>query len=78
DPDGMSRAILWATPALRAEIDAVLAAWAAPGKCNPNDETPCLDGQPDEAAVERDSRTAAQRRHDALSAVARATLASGQ
>ena len=78
DCDGMSKGVLWATPALRAELDAVLAAWAAPGKCNPNDESPCLDGEPDPQAAERDTRSPAQRRHDALSAVARAMLASGQ
>ena len=74
----MSKGVLRATPALRAELDAVLAAWAAPGKCNPNDETPCVDGEPDAAAVDRDGRSANQRRHDAFSAVARAMLASGQ
>jgi Domain of unknown function (DUF222) len=72
DADGMSKATLWATPALRAELDAILAAWAAPGKCNPEDESPCIDGEPDPQAVERDSRSPAQRRHDALSAVSRA------
>jgi Domain of unknown function (DUF222) len=78
DCDGMSKGVLWATPALRAELDAILAAWAAPGKCNPHDETPCLDGDPDPHVAERDTRSPAQRRHDALSAVARAMLASGQ
>ena len=78
DCDGMSKGVLWATPALRAELDAILAAWAAPGKCNPNDESPCVDGDPDPQIAERDTRAPAQRRHDALSAVARAMLASGQ
>ena len=78
DCDGMSKGVLWATPALRAELDAMLAAWAAPGKCNPNDESPCIDGEPDPQVAERDTRSPAQRRHDALSAVARAMLASGQ
>lgn len=78
DVDGMSRATLWATPALRAELDAIFGAWAAPGKCNPDDESPCVDGEPDVPAAERDARTPAQRRHDALSAVARAMLSSGR
>jgi hypothetical protein len=78
DVDGMSKATLWATPALRAELDAVFAAWSAPGKCNPNDETPCVDGDPAPQVAERDGRTPAQRRHDALSAISRAMLASGQ
>ncbi len=78
DCDGMSKAVLWATPALRAELDALFAAWAAPGKCNPNDQTPCLDGDPDPQVADRDTRSPAQRRHDALSATARAMLSSGQ
>jgi hypothetical protein len=78
DADGMSKGTLWATPGLRAELDAILAAWGAPGKCNPADETPCVDGDPDPAIAERDGRSPNQRRHDALSAVARAMLASGQ
>lgn len=49
-----------------------------PGKCNPHDQTPCLDGDPDPQTADRDTRNPAQRRHDALSAVARAMLASGQ
>jgi len=78
DIDGMSKATLWATPALRAELDAVLGAWAAPGKCNPNDQTPVLDGDPDPQTVDRDTRTPAQRRHDAIEAITRAMLASGK
>jgi hypothetical protein len=78
DADGMSKGILWATPALRAELDAVLAAWGAPGKCNPADETPCVDGEPDPLVAENDGRSPNQRRHDAISAVARAMLASGR
>ncbi len=78
DADGMSKATLWATPALRAELDTLFAAWAAPGKCNPDDETPCVDDEPDPEIADRDARTPPQRRHDALSAVARAMLASGQ
>jgi hypothetical protein len=78
DADGMSKGVLYATPQLRAEIDAVLAAWAAPGKCNPDDETPCVDGDPDPQTADRDARTPGQRNHDAFSAVCRAMLASGQ
>jgi len=78
DADGMSKGTLYATPALRAQLDAAMGAWAAPGKCNPADETPCIDRDPDTATVERDTRTPAQRRHDALDAITRAMLASGQ
>jgi len=78
DADGMSKGTLYATPALRAQLDAVFAAWAAPGKCNPDDESPCTDGDPEPDVAERDRRNPAQRRHDALTAISRAMLASGE
>ena len=34
------------TPELRAGLDAVLAKLAAPGMCNPQDETPSIAGEP--------------------------------
>jgi hypothetical protein len=73
--DGMSPISGHLTPEARATIDAVLAKLAAPGMCNPADETPCVDGPPAPDAV--DSRSAAQRNHDALNAAGRALLASG-
>ena len=33
-------------PEGRAAMEAVFAKWAAPGMCNPDDEAPCLDGEP--------------------------------
>src|SRR6185312_12399060 len=78
DIDGMSRLGGWLTPELRATWDAVFAKLAAPGMCNPADENPCLSGTPSQAAIERDTRTAAQRNHDALLAAGRALLASGE
>ena len=60
----------------RATLDAMLAKWAAPGMCNPDDDTPCVDEQPDTETAERDSRTQRQRSHDALKACLRAMLAS--
>ena len=42
-------------PEARATFDAVLAKLAAPGMCNPEDETPCVDGQPSEEAIQRDT-----------------------
>ena len=50
---------------------------AAPGMCNSADDEPCLSGTPSQAAIQGDTRTAAQRNHDALLAAARALLASG-
>ncbi len=77
DIDGMSRLSGSLTPELRATLDAVFAKLAAPGMCNPADENPCLSGTPSQAAIQADTRTAAQRTHDALLAAARALLASG-
>ncbi len=66
------------TPEARATLDAVFAKLAAPGMCNPADETPCVDGAPAADAVQRDTRSTAQRNHDALNAAGRALLASGE
>jgi Domain of unknown function (DUF222) len=55
----------------------VLAKLAAPGMCNPEDDTPVVGGEPGEEAVQRDSRSAAQRNHDGLNAALRGLLASG-
>jgi Domain of unknown function (DUF222) len=76
--DGMSRITGLVTPELRAAIEAVLAKLAAPGACNPEDETPFVDATPDEEAVRRDNRSEAQRNHDGLLAGLRAVLASGE
>jgi Domain of unknown function (DUF222) len=78
DVDGMSRIRGYLTPEARATIDAVFAKLAAPGMCNPADDTPCVGGTPSEATIQGDTRSAAQRNHDALLAAARLLLASGQ
>jgi Domain of unknown function (DUF222) len=52
----------------RATIDAVFAKLAAPGMCNPVDSRPVVAGQPSPAAIDGDTRSAAQRQHDALNA----------
>ncbi|MGO8936094.1 MAG: HNH endonuclease signature motif containing protein [Mycobacterium sp.] len=72
--DGMSIGKLIASPELRANIDAWLARFAAPGMCNPDDETPCVTGQPDDDAASKDLRAPAQRQHDALNALVRGQL----
>jgi hypothetical protein len=74
----MSRLSGWLTPEARATVEAMLAKLAAPGMCNPDDDTPTVDGPPAEEAVQNDTRTPAQRNHDALNAAMRATLASGK
>ena len=76
--DGMSRLTGWLNPELRAGLDAVLAKWAAPGMCNPADETPTVEGTPSPEVIDRDARSAAQRNHDAFNAIVRSTLMSGE
>ena len=51
---------------------------AAPGMCNPEDDNPCVDGEPSEEAAQADTRSAGQRNHDALKAMGRSVLASGE
>ena len=73
-PDGMSIGKLVASPELRANLDAWLARFAAPGMCNPDDQTPCVEGQPSEDSANTDARSPAQRQHDALNALVRGQL----
>lgn len=77
DADGMSKVTGYFDPEATATLNALLAKYAAPGKCNPDDETPCVDGEPEPSAKAADSRSAGQRRHDAIKAMGRALLASG-
>ena len=72
--DGMSVGRLVATPQLRAEIDACLAKFAAPGMCNPADQSPTVTGEPSQYVIDRDARSCSQRQHDALSALFRGLL----
>ena len=77
-PDGMSTISGQVTPELRATLEAVFSKWAAPGMCNSDDDTPCVTGKPSEEQVKGDRRTPAQRRHDALTAMGRSVLSSGE
>ncbi|MGH3561789.1 MAG: HNH endonuclease signature motif containing protein [Mycobacterium sp.] len=72
--DGMSIGKLVATPELRANLDAWLARFAAPGMCNPEDQSPCIADEPAEDVKNTDRRTYAQRQHDALNALVRGQL----
>ncbi len=76
--DGMSRISGYLTPEARATFEPVLAKLAAPGMCNPEDETPAVDEEPSQDAVRRDTRSQAQRNHDGLLAGLRGLLASGR
>ena len=73
-PDGTSIGRLIASPELRAYLDAWFAKFAAPGMCNPADEHPVTEGEPDEDAAGRDARGYAKRQHDALTALVRGQL----
>ena len=66
------------TPEAAAIYEAIFAKWAAPGMCNPADENPCVSGTPTQAQIDSDQRTLAQRQHDALVAVGRSVLESGE
>ena len=77
DIDGMSPISGYLTPEARATMDAVFAKLAAPGMCNPADQTPCVSGTPSQESIQGDTRSAAQRNHDALNAAGRALLTSG-
>ena len=54
-PAGMSVGRLIAFPELRANLDAWFARFAAPGMCNPDDQTPCVNGAPAEDVGEHGS-----------------------
>ena len=73
-PDGMSIGKLIATPELRAMLEAWSAKFAAPGMCNPEDQSPTVTGEPTPDDINRDTRSHAQRQHDALGALLRGQL----
>lgn len=73
-PDGTSVGRLVATPEMRAGLEAFFAKFAAPGMCNPDDQTPTVDGEPNPEVVARDRRLVAQRQHDALGFLVRRQL----
>lgn len=66
------------TPEAWAVWEAIFAKYAAPGMCNPQEPEPCTSGTPSQAQIDADHRTLAQRRHDAMVAIGRIALMSGQ
>jgi len=66
------------TPEAWAVWEVIFAKYAAPGMCNPADEQPCTSGTPTQAQIDNDHRTLEQRQHDALLAVGRIALMSGE
>ncbi len=75
--DGMVAIKGHLSPEAWAVMEPIFAKWAAPGMCNPHDETPCLSGTPSQHQIDTDHRTLAQRQHDALLAIGRHALESG-
>ncbi|ORA20838.1 HNH endonuclease signature motif containing protein, partial [Mycobacterium aquaticum] len=76
--DGMSKIFGYLDAETAATWAPILAKQAAPGMCNRADEHPCVDGTASAEAIASDTRTAAQRTHDAFLAMGRALLASGK
>ncbi|QRY50167.1 HNH endonuclease signature motif containing protein [Mycolicibacterium septicum] len=76
--DGTSEIRGRLTPEARATLEPILSRYGAPGMCNPADEHPCTTGTPSTEAIAADARSAAQRNHDALVAIGRNALSSGE
>ena len=77
-PDGMTPVSGWLDPEAAAYWEAIMAKLAAPGMCNPADESPQVDGEPTNEHAKSDQRTQTQRNHDAFKTAGRALLASGE
>jgi Domain of unknown function (DUF222) len=75
--DGMRPVTGNMTPEAWATWEAIFAKHAAPGMCNPDDPEPCISGTPSQEQIDNDRRSLSQRRHDALVAVGRMALMSG-
>lgn len=75
--DAMTPVTANLTPEAMAVWEVLFAKFAAPGMCNPDDEEPCTSGTPTQAQIDNDHRTLAQRQHDAILAIGRIALMSG-
>lgn len=62
------------SPEAAAVWEPLLARFAAPGMCNPDDDEPCTSGTPTQAQIDNDHRSVAQRQHDAMIAIGRIAL----
>jgi hypothetical protein len=76
--DAMRQLAANLTPEAWATWEAIWAKFAAPGMCNPDDPEPCISGTPTQEQIDNDHRSLSQRRHDALVAIGRMALMSGQ
>jgi len=64
------------TPEARALVEAGIDKLGAPGMANPDDDQPCICGAPSQAQIDGDTRSPAQRNHDALAALGQIALQS--
>ncbi len=76
--DAMTAATANFTPDTWAVWEVIFAKYAAPGMCNPADDEPCTSGTPSQAQIDNDTRTLAQRQHDAMLVIGRIALMSGE
>ncbi|KAA0099505.1 HNH endonuclease [Mycolicibacterium sp. P1-18] len=76
--DGMTKLTGLLDPEARATIEPILAKLAAPGMCNPDDHAPRTSGTPTQEQIDADTRSPGQRTHDALIALARTAMSSGE
>lgn len=78
DADGMVELRATLTPEAWAVWEAIFAKYAAPGMCNLDDPEPCTSDTPTQGQIDNDRRSLAQRQHDAMIAVGRIALMSGE
>jgi hypothetical protein len=76
--DGMTPLTGLLDPEARATVEPILAKLAAPGMCNPEDHEPRTSGTPSQEQIDNDDRSVGQRNHDALIAIGRTALSSGE
>ncbi|MGB3485444.1 MAG: DUF222 domain-containing protein [Mycobacterium sp.] len=73
-PDGLIPIEGLLTPEAWAHLEPLLEKHGAPGMCNPNDESPCIEGEPTEEQKKADTRSPGRRHHDALIVACRRIL----
>ncbi|CKI58920.1 HNH endonuclease [Mycolicibacterium smegmatis] len=74
-PDGSYHLRGKVSAEFKATFDPVDEKLAAPGMCNPADQTPCISGTPSQQQIDHDERGAPERRHDAMLTAMRLLLA---
>ena len=74
-PDGSYHLRGKVSAEFKATFDPIDEKLAAPGMCNPTDQTPCISGTPSQAQIDHDERGAPERRHDAMLTAMRLLLA---